>query len=256
MEAYYHYVLIFFIGIVVAFINSIAGGGSMLSLPMMIFLGLPPTVANGTNRVGVFWGNLSSAIKLYRSGKLDLTILKMLLLPVIVGAIVGAWFAVKIPDDIFKPVLAVVILCVTFLSVFSSRKKLYTTEIDSKSKDIKYGPLFLWFFLVGLYGGFIQIGVGFILIFAFSKATNFDLVRVNALKGAIASVFIFVSIIIFILNDKVVWPVAIVFGCGTMLGGLLGATFQVKKGDVWVKRGILVMGILMASKLTYSMVID
>ncbi len=252
MEEYYHYALMFGIGIVVAFINSVAGGGSMLSLPIMIFLGIPATVANGTNRVGIFWGNLASATKLYRSGKLDFSILKILILPVVIGAVVGAYFAVKIPDEIFKPVLAGFILCITFLSVYSSRKKLHTTEISGQPKELNILKLIFWFFLVGLYGGFVQIGVGFILIFAFSKATNFDLVRINALKGAIATVFIFVSIIVFALNGKIIWSVAAAFACGTLIGGILGASFQIKKGDVWIKRFLLVMGIIMSAKLLWS----
>ena len=103
-----------------------------------------------------------------------------------------------------------------------------------------------------MYGGFVQIGGGFILIYAFSKATNYDLVRVNALKGVIATIFIFVSIIIFALNGKINWPVAAAFTCGTLVGGFLGASFQVKKGDVWIRRILMIMGVSMAVKLIWS----
>jgi len=146
MEKYYEYILIAVIGVAVSFINSIAGGGSMLSLPAMIFMGIPATVANGTNRVGIFWGNISSVMKLYRSGKLEWRALKLLVLPVALGAAVGALFAVSIPDDVFKPILAGFILFVTFMTVFSSQKKIYNTEIDSEKKEVHFLKLIFWFF--------------------------------------------------------------------------------------------------------------
>jgi uncharacterized protein len=219
----------------------------------MIFFGLPPTVANGTNRVGLLLGNASSVIRLHRKGKLELGQLKKLFLPVMAGAIVGAYMAVTISDVIFKPLLGFVILFVTLLSVYSSSRGIGKgLSIKKTAKEGCSWSMLFWFFLVGFYGGFIQIGVGFILIFAFSYITELDLVRVNALKGVITLVFLAVSLIVFSVNGKINWPVAGVFAAGTFVGGALGAGFQVKKGDLWIRRIIVIMGIGMSVKLLWT----
>ena len=246
--AYYQYGLVFLIGILVSFINSIAGGGSSLSLPFLIFLGLPGSVANGTNRIGIFWGNLTSFIGLFRKGHFQFKWVKNMIAPVIIGAVSGALVAVDIPNHIFKPFLGGVLVFVSILTLRGVGKD----EKQVEPRTINPVLNFFLFLVVGFYGGLIQIGVGYILIFALRYASRLDLVKVNAMKAGIGFVFIFTSMLVFVFADKVVWPIALVLSAGCALGGWLGSYWQIKKGHDWIKKALVVMSIVFAAKLVFG----
>jgi uncharacterized protein len=242
---------LFVVGWAVAFINSIAGGGSILSLPLLLFLGLPGSVANGTNRFAIFWGNAFAFYGLYRKGRYDGAILSAVLAPVVFGAIGGAFLAVYIPDMWFRPFLALTILVVSVLSILPQHKGAGPRELPQKRAG-RWG-LAVLFFIVGLYGGFIQIGMGFVLIYAFSRATGLGLVEVNALKSLVGFCFIFFSLLIFLFYGKIDWGMALPLALGSASGGYLGGVFQVKKGEKWVRLAIPFMGFVLALKILWDL---
>jgi len=246
------YIVFFILGIVVAFINSIAGGASSLSLPIMILLGLQPTVANGTNRVGMLVGIFSSVFGMRRYGYLRMDIAKALLPPTILGGLAGTFIAVVIDDAHFQVLLAIVMVGVAIMS---------SMGIDPLGKPPESPPArpgtkaFLGFTFVGFYGGFLQVGMGFIQIFALRKYSGLDLKHVNAIKSFLSLWFISISSVAFFAAGKVRLDLSIIMAFGGFLGGLLGSKFQHKHDQIWIKRAIQVASVCLAAKLIYDLVI-
>jgi len=243
------YIIFFTLGIIVAFINGIAGGASSLSLPIMILLGLPPTVANGTNRFGMLVGIFSSVLNMRRYGYLRMDIAKALLLPTLLGGAAGTLLAVVIDDAHFQILLAIVMVAVAIMSSMG------TDPLGSPAESPPERPgakAFLGFTAVGFYGGFLQVGMGFIQIFALRKYSGLDLKQINAIKSFLSFWFILMSSIVFFVAGKVVLELAIVMALGGVLGGLLGSKFQHKHDQIWIKRAIQIASVCLAAKLIYD----
>lgn len=240
---WYLYLVFFAIGALTSAINSIAGGGSSVSLPLMIFCGLPPTVANGTNRLGLLVGDLASAIHLFRRGLLDTRLFRMLIGPTIIGSLCGILFLAEIDDKFFQAILSVAIFFVVFMSRINQK---FLGKSQSKTA-VKMTPFaFIGFLLVGIYGSVVQVGVGFVQIIALSRYTGLDLLRVNALKNALTGAFLLVSTVGLIWMGKVDWSLAVFVSVGAFFGGICGSRLQCKKGNAFVGRFISVASLGLA----------
>ncbi|NCB51181.1 MAG: sulfite exporter TauE/SafE family protein [Clostridia bacterium] len=243
-----HIVLIVVVGIVAGFLNTVAGGGSLMTMPILIFLGLPSAVANGTNRVAIMSQCLVAVTNFRNKGYFDWKLGLTLAVPAAAGAILGSRIAVSLPDDIFNKVLAVVMLIVLALIIWNPQKKLKrkTEALGTKEKVI--GAVV--FFGVGIYGGFIQAGVGFIMIASLTLLTGYSLVRINSMKVFIVAVYMVFSLVVFIMNGMVDWVLGLSLAVGNSIGGYLGSNFSVKKGDKWIKAVLVVAVVAMSLKLS------
>jgi len=240
MDAWATGLLLFAVGTVAATVNVVAGGGSFLVLPVLLFLGLPPAVANATNRVGVFTQTVTSAAAFHGAGFLDRRMAVQSSVPAAVGALLGAWAALHVSETLFRRVLAVLMLAIT-LSTFVVRK----------GRSDSPGPVVtpLWvpaaFFGVGLYGGFIQAGVGF-LVLGITNALSLDLVRANALKTVVVAVLTALALALFVSQGAVDWPFGLALALGNVLGGLVGVRLAVVAGHAWLQRIVTVTIVLFA----------
>ncbi len=241
-------VLIFLAGIVAAFINVNAGGGSLLTLPALIFLGLPPVVANGTNRIAILVGAISATRNFKNKGVFDWKFGLELAIPAVIGATIGSSIAVTIPDKMFNTILSCVMILVVIAIIVNPQKRIKgAIEALTRTKKIVAGIVF---FFVGFYGGFIQAGVGFLIMATLALITGLSLVRINALKVFVVLIYTIFSLVVFVLNGKVNLPMGLALSAGHAIGAHLGASFAVKKGDKWI-RGILVIAVIaMALKLS------
>lgn len=245
--------LLFLVGVVASFLNSLSGGGSTISLPILIYLGIPPLLANGTNRVAVLAGNVGSVLSLRKAGFLERGIFRQLALPVLLGAVLGAYFAVQMTDTVFRVLLA----CALVFVVVASNLKSSVLSGAPVPQPFRAGwGAWFAFFGVGFYGGLIQVGVGFILIFALTRFTGLDLIRVNALKGLVAMLFIFTSTIVFVNAGLISWPAAIAQSVGGLLGGWLGGRFQIRRGETLIRRAIQFDALFMAGRLLWDVLKD
>jgi len=245
--------LIFFaLGLVVGFINNIAGGASTLSLPVMILLGLPPTVANGTNRFGMLIGVFSSVFNLRRYGYLRMDIAKTLLLPTLTGALFGTLLVLTVDDSSFQGLLAVVMVVVAIMSSLGTDPFGKPPETPPAKPGIK---AFLGFMAVGFYGGFLQVGVGFVQIFALRKYSGLDLKQVNAIKNFLTIWLLLISSLGLFLAGKVILGLALCMAFGGVLGGYFGSRFQHKHDQIWIRRVIQLASIGLAGKLIYDLVV-
>lgn len=243
------YLLLFGVGLVAGTLNVLAGGGSFMTLPVMIFLGLPATVANGTNRVAILVQNVGAVAGFTRHRLVERSWLFRAALPALMGAGLGTWLAVIMGDRTFEKLLATLMVAVTLWTLWDPVGKARQTEEMGEA----FGPAGRWalaagFFLVGIYGGLVQAGIGF-LILTLTTVGGLNLVRGNALKVLLILVFTPLSLAIFAATGNVDWGMGGALAAGTFLGGLLGVRITVLKGHAWVKRVVLVAVIVFAAKL-------
>lgn len=241
-------ILMVVLGFIAGFINVNAGGGSLLTLPALIFLGLPPAVANGTNRIAILIGAVSAVRNFKSKGLFDWKFGMLLSIPALTGAVIGAHAVISMPDKIFNIMLSCVMIAVVIIIIF---KPTLHNQLNSKNLTIKMKLCAsIAFFFIGLYGGFIQAGVGFVIIGALSFITGLSLVKINSLKVFVVAVFTVFSLSVFILQGKINLMYGIFLSIGSALGAHAGSSFAVKRGDKWIRRILIVTVIIMAIKLS------
>ncbi len=251
-QSWIGYVVLFGAGAIAGTINVIAGGGSLLTLPVLIFLGLPATVANGTNRVAIAVQNVGAVWGFHRHRLVDWSWLAVAAAPAVAGAIVGAWLATRIDDETLQRVIAVIMMAVTVWTVWDPlRRRAVSERLRGRTNVSGRVGLAGAFLVVGVYGGFIQAGVGFIIL-GVTTAAGLDLVRGNALKVLTVLTFTVPALALFAVSGKVVWGMGLALATGNLLGGLLGVRLTVLKGHRWVRRVVLIAVVAFALRLWLS----
>ncbi len=249
MDDWIAYSLLFLAGSVAGVLSVVASGGSFLTLPLLIFMGLPPTVANGTNRVAILLQDIVAVWGFHRYQVLDWRAVLWAALPATLGSILGVWAALVIGDEAFKKILAGLMVGVTLLTLWNPLPSDAGTASGQAAPGIRsYSEtvaLALGFFGVGLYGGFVQAGVGFFIL-AVTTMAGLDLVRGNAVKVLSVTAFTIVALGIFAWQGKVDWPMGLALAAGTVLGGLLGVRLTVLKGHAWVK-GVVAAAVIVVA---------
>lgn len=237
------------VGSVAGVVNVVAGGGSFLTLPAMIFLGLPPTMANGTNRVAILLQNVAATWSFDRHEVVDWSWVRLAALPVLAGAGLGTWIAVSVGDEAFRKSLSIIMVVVALWTIWNPVGRRDAEGILADRGDLK-GRLLLigGFFLVGVYGGYVQAGVGF-LILALAAAAGLDMVRGNALKVLVTLVFTPLALGLFAWQGHVDWDAGLALAFGNVTGGLIGVRITVLKGHDWVKKAVTVAVVVFAVRL-------
>ncbi len=227
-------------GIIGGFINTIAGGGSMLTLPALMMLGMPADIANATNRVGVLLQSLTSAKGFKNNNKLDSGAIGPILVPTLLGALVGAIAASYLPVELLKPVLLGSMISMAILMLV--RPDTLSPPEGTEPRKLKETPsAIVSLFIAGVYGGFVQAGVGFILIAALAGSLRYDLVGTNALKTVCTGVFSGVALIIFALRGQVLWVPGLILASGTIIGAMISVRFAINVSQNTLKWFLLVM---------------
>ncbi|HOB99575.1 MAG TPA: sulfite exporter TauE/SafE family protein [Verrucomicrobiota bacterium] len=226
------------------FINTLAGSGSLISLPLLIFLGLPANVANGTNRVAILLQTVVAVDRFRRDKAVDLRRGLLLALPAIAGAVLGAQIAVNLNEDAMETVIGV--LMVVMLGVVIVRPRRWLT---GRPEMLGRRPGWLQvavLFLIGIYGGFIQAGVGIFLLAGLVLVSGYELVGANAVKNLIVLAFTAFALVVFIINGQVAWLPGLVLAVGNMLGAWVAARLAVRRGATFV-RWILIAVIVVSA---------
>lgn len=225
-------------GVLAGFINTIAGGGSALTLPVLILAGVPSVAANATNRIGILFQNIMATTRFHHHRQLQIKPVVHITIAAVLGSILGSLSAVNIRSEVFDKILAVIflfILVVMFLPKPNLQKRKLPKAIE-----------FLIFFFVGIYGGLIQAGVGFIFLATLNLVESFNLVKANAVKVFIVLCYTIIAVIIFTLSQKIVWMYGLILAVGTSLGAFIGVHTAVKGGEKVVKV-ILTIAVVTAS---------
>ncbi|CAM1344310.1 sulfite exporter TauE/SafE family protein [Tenacibaculum amylolyticum] len=243
------YLLLILVGLIAGVINTIAGGGSLLTLPMLIFMGLPSNIANGTNRIAILIQNIFSIAGFKSKGVSAYPFSLYIGIAALLGSLVGARIAVDIKGETFNRILAIVMVVVVVLMVLKPKTSLKEVEEQLTGK-------YLWlsliiFFFIGIYGGFIQAGTGLFMLLAMSSINHFSLVKANAAKVMVAFIYTIGAVVVFALNDKISWKHGLILAIGNSTGAWFASRWSVNKGDNLVKIFLAIMVIFMAIKLWF-----
>jgi len=249
MTEWYHYALLIGVGFAVGFINTVAGGGSLLSLPTLIFLGLPPSVANGTNRVAIIFQTASATAGFRSKGVSTFPFNIYLGISALLGAIIGARIAVDVDGQTFNRVLAIIMVAVILIIIFKPKIRAEDFAERLTGKHLWIGIIAFFFF--GIYGGFINAGLGFIIILFLHYVNRMSLVRANATKVVVVFIYMLSALAVFVLNDKVDWFVGFILAIGNTTGAWVSSRVSVKKGDGFIKAFMVIMVGVMAVKLWF-----
>jgi len=239
------FLLLAFVGAIAGFLNVLAGGGSALTIPLMIFLGYDATVANGSNRIAIQVEALSAVAAFKKQNHADFPLSLKLSLMTLPGGILGAFYAVKIDDALFTKILGVVMVLIIISLMFPK------SELIEHARHHKWKKWLAWpvMFGVGFYGGFIQAGVGFVIMATLLHLYGMDLVKINMHKVFIVMVFTVPAVLVFILTDNVNWFAAIALSLGMMAGTFIAVKLSIKKGEKLVRVVLAVSLLIIAIKL-------
>ena len=235
--------ILFVFGFVAGVLNTLAGGGSFLTIPLLIFTGLEPTVANATNRLGIWIQSIFGLGKFRKMGYFPVKMSLVSALPALVGSVLGAYLATIVAEDAFRKYLAFFMVLMTLVTFFKPQSDKQLTDFIPSAKGVTVSSMV--YFFVGIYGGFIQAGVGFVVL-AYCVLYGLDYVRGNAVKMFINLLTATLSLVIFIYYDKVVWLPGVCLGAGMAVGAVLAASFSVKAGNKFLKRFVSVAVIIFA----------
>jgi len=248
----YKDLLLILVGIITGFINTVAGGGSVIILPVLIlFFGLPAGVANGTNRIGIIiqtvfsaWGFKSKGISPFVLGKTKSIIVGGITL---IGGILGSWISIDIPESVFNKILSIIMVVVLILTFWKPKPP---QMLVSKPK-LAFLLTVISFFVIGVYAGFIQAGTGLLLILTLSILNNLTLVKSNALKTVIVFIMSIGTISVFAYHNQINYTYGLLLGIGNAIGGWTASRWSVKKGDQSIKIFMMIAVVLMATKLWF-----
>jgi uncharacterized membrane protein YfcA len=241
-------ILVIITGFCAAFLNTVGGGGSLFSVPILTFLGIPITVANATSRVALLFQNVF-AVGGFKSKGVELPWPYSLYLGIssLIGGFIGSLLASQVSDKIFNDIFVAVMFLAVIMIVFDPFKN--KTE-EKLSKQHQWIGTILFFF-IGIFGGFAQAGIGFMVIAVLNGVNHFNLVKSNYIKVFTAIIYTGISVIVFALEDKILWHVGLILAIGHAIGGWVASRWSVGAGDVWIKRIMIASIIGMAIKLWF-----
>lgn len=222
-------------------VNAMAGGGSMLTVPLLVLAGVPGVAANGSNRVGILTSNLSS-LQSYRSEGIAVPKnLVPIIAPAIVGSLVGAYGISRLTDETFETVFGLLMIPLIILTI-------YKPKVDTSGEAWPLATTVAVFFGIGLYAGAIQAGVGLVLLAALSRA-GFDLISANVVKVIFIFFATVIALPVFIIQGEIRWLPAILLAIGLSAGGWIGAKFAVRGGEKWIRIVMIVAAVALALNL-------
>ena len=235
-------------GILVGFINTLSGGGSVISLSLLLILGLPANIANGTNRISIFFQTLSSVSSFTRQKMFDSLRPLWLGIPATIGSVLGALTAVDVNERVIEIAMAVAMVIMVFFLFYKPDRWLKENPARLE-KPIRWWQLVI-FFCVGFYGGFIQVGVGYFLLMSLVLGVGYDLVKANAVKNLIVFLYAIFALLVFIIDGQVNYLYGLILSAGSVIGALIASYLAVKKGAGFIRAVIVASVILTILQVT------
>ena len=234
--------LLVVVGVAAGFVNTLAGGGSLLTLPALMLLGLPADVANGTNRISVVAQSAAGALGFDAAGSLDRKRMLAIVGPTLVGSVLGAVAASVLPVPLLEPILIGALLLMATSLVYRPNFLTPAPGEGPPLKGLGTGDR-LGLVAVGFYGGFIQAGVGIFLLALLGGRLRYDLVRANALKTLIVAFFTLLALTVFVVQDQVDWLTGLVLAGGTVAGARLAVRFAIGASPEALRRIVFVAAV-------------
>jgi len=249
MEEYIQAVILIVVGFFAGVINTLAGGGSLFTLPVLIFLGLPPNIANGTNRIAIVIQSLSGALGYKSKGISNFPFNIYLGISASIGAVIGAQIAIDLDGRLFNRILAIILIVVGGLILMNAKNLTHKLPERLTGKYLLFG--IIGFFFIGIYGGFINAGIGIVIMLFLNRINRLSLVKTNASKTAIVFIYSSLALAVFAFNDAINWKLGLLMALGTSVGAWWASRWSVKKGDQVIRWAMLITIGIMAIKLWF-----
>lgn len=249
MDFQLSYLLLIPVGFAAGFLNTIAGGGTLLTLPTLIFLGLPPVMANGTNRIAILVQTFT-AVKGFKSKGISTYPFSLYLgVAALLGSFIGAKFALAINGAVFNKILAVIMIMVLLAIVFNKKNQQQNIIEKLHGKSL-YISCIVFFFL-GIYGGFINAGIGFLMLLFLNYFNGLSLVKCNATKVFVVAIYTIGAVIVFALENKINYTLGGILTLGNASGAWIASKWSVKKDDKVIKVILTIAVCILAVKLWF-----
>lgn len=245
----YIHLLLIPIGFIAGFLNTIAGGGTLLTLPALIFMGLPPSIANGTNRIAILIQTFAAVLGFKSKGISTYPFSLYLGISSLIGSFIGAMIAITIDGSLFNRILSIIMLMVMLTLVFNSKKKSLEYQEKTTGKTL-YLSIIIFFFL-GIYGGFINAGIGFLMLIILPYINGLSLLKSNATKVFVVWIYTIGAVIVFAVENKINYSLAAILTIGNASGAWIGSRWSVKKDDTVIKWFLIITVSFLAIKLWF-----
>jgi uncharacterized membrane protein YfcA len=226
-------------GIIVGFINTLAGGGTVVSLSVFMFLGLPPLVANGTNRIGIIFQNTTAVAYFQKNKLIDWQKVIRFAIPIVLGSITGAIIAGFLSNELFQYIFAGVVILFGISMIFNPDRYIHerTDLVNRKTSVLQY----LLYFFIGIYGGFVHVGIGYLFLAVLVLSNGYDLLKANVLKNVLVLFYIPFSLFIYAWQGNVCWSFGLIHAIGNIVGASLAARLAVRKGAPFIRYIVLAL---------------
>lgn len=222
-------------------INTLAGNGSAITLYILTdLIGLPPNIANGTNRIGIAAQSFASTYVFYKNGRIDITRTWIYIILIVIGAIAGILVATQISNEQFRMVFRYLLLVMLVIILIKPKRWLIETDVTQRLPLVVSIPIFL---LLGFYGGFIQMGMGIFYLATMVLIAKFSLIDSNGVKSLVVGIYTVFALVIFHFSGFLNWQVGALMAVGQTVGGFLTAKFasNSEKANVWAHRLLVVV---------------
>ncbi|MEQ8497615.1 MAG: sulfite exporter TauE/SafE family protein, partial [Gammaproteobacteria bacterium] len=229
------YIILAAVGVAAGFINVVAGGGSRLTGPALVLMGVPGPVANGTNRIAIIAQSVTASLTFFRRGVRDPGLSLSLSLALLPGAAIGAWYGAHIEGAWFNRLLALVMIAVMVTMGLESRVKRRGGVAVQRDGSLQRPVVtHLLIAVIGFYGGIIHIGIGFLIMFVLHRVGGLDLVRVNMHKMLVVIPYSLAALAIFWAESGILWLAGLALALGNACGGWLGAHLSIERGETFI----------------------
>ena len=226
-------------GILVGFINTLAGGGTVISLSVFMFFGLPPLVANGTNRIAIIFQNATAVAYFQKNKLIDWQKIFRFAVPVITGSLTGAAIAGVISNKLFLYIFAGVVILFGIAMLFNPDRFIHEKK-DLVKRKVSVLQYFIYF-LIGIYGGFVHVGIGYMFLAALVLMNGYDLLKANVFKNVLVLCYVPFSVFVFALQGNICWTYGLVHAIGNIIGAWLAARLAIKKGAPFIRYIMLIL---------------
>lgn len=228
-----HAIILICSGLIVGFINTLAGGGTIISLSVLMLMGLPPVVANGTNRVAIIAQNITAVINFHRKKLIDWRKAFKISIPVVAGAIIGAIIGNHVSNTFFNYVFGGIAVFFAISLIFQPNRWIKEREelLQAEIRPFMY----VLFFFIGIYGGFIHVGIGYLFLAALVLGIGNELVKANAMKNLLVLIYVPISLVVFALAGNVNWTFGLIHAIGNVIGAQIASHFVIVKGARFIR---------------------
>ena len=244
---WYHYAAAVAAGFLCGIMNTLAGSGSLVTLPVLLMLGLPANMANGTNRLGVLAQSVVASASFRQQRVFKIRQGLLLMAPTALGSVIGARISLTLNEQTMRQAIGVLMVVMLAVVLIEPRRWLQGKG-EITNQHIHWWHLLL-FFGIGVYGGFIQVGIGIFLLTSLVLGVGYDLVKGNAVKVFIVAFQSLMALMVFVLNDQVIWTMGLALVAGQIPGAWVASRMAVRWGAVFVRWVLIVIVVVSASNL-------